>query len=152
MLKHIKQYLDRGLEWITVLVMGILVVDVVWQVITRFALNNPSNWTEELATYLMIWVGLLGAAVALRRRAHLGIDFFTLKLDERKRLFSEIFCFTLRNRFFRFGTVDRRHSTGYTHLSTGADCPGNRHQPGICISLRTDLGIFSHDVWYRISD
>ncbi|NIX00358.1 MAG: TRAP transporter small permease subunit, partial [Phycisphaerae bacterium] len=54
--------------------MGVLVIDVTWQVITRFVLKNPSSWTEELATYLLIWVGLLGAAVALHRGAHLGID------------------------------------------------------------------------------
>lgn len=91
MLKSVKRFLDVGLEGITALVMGILVIDVVWQVITRFLLKSPSNWTEELATYLMIWVGLLGAAVALRRRAHLGIDYFTQKLDKRKQLFSEVF-------------------------------------------------------------
>ncbi len=80
-LKKLKQALDRGLELLTAFSMGFLVVDVTWQVVTRFVLKDPSSWTEELATYLMIWVGLLGSAVALRRGAHLGIDYFVGKLQ-----------------------------------------------------------------------
>ncbi|MCB0261649.1 MAG: TRAP transporter small permease [Calditrichaeota bacterium] len=90
MLKQLKKSLDKGLETVTALVMGLLVLDVVWQVITRFVLKNPSNWTEELATYLLIWVGLLGAGVALRRRAHLGIDYFVLRLDPKSQFISAV--------------------------------------------------------------
>jgi TRAP-type C4-dicarboxylate transport system permease small subunit len=74
--------------------MGVLVVDVTWQVITRFIIKKPSNWTEELATFLMIWVGLLGSAVALNRGAHLGIDYFVGKLNPRKRLYTEVFVYS----------------------------------------------------------
>ena len=91
MLKKLKTGLDKSLEFVTAFSMAALVVDVTWQVITRFILNNPSSWTEEVATYLMIWVGLLGSAVALNRRAHLGIDYFVGKLDFKKRLITESF-------------------------------------------------------------
>jgi len=89
MLNKLKTGLDKSLEFITAVSMAALVVDVTWQVITRFILNDPSSWTEEVATYLMIWVGLLGSAVALNRRAHLGIDYFVGKLDFKKRLITE---------------------------------------------------------------
>lgn len=91
MLKALKKKLDQALEFLTALTMGVLVIDVTWQVITRFILKNPSNWTEELATYLLIWVGLLGAAVALHRGAHLGIDYFVGKFSPQKRLLTEMF-------------------------------------------------------------
>ncbi|MBN1421449.1 MAG: TRAP transporter small permease [Planctomycetes bacterium] len=54
--------------------MGISVVNVVWQVFTRYVLRNPSSYTEELARYLLIWIGLLGAAYATGRGMHLAID------------------------------------------------------------------------------
>lgn len=76
----VKAVLDRFLERLVAAVMAILTLDVTWQVVTRYILKHPSNWTEELATFLMIWVGLLGAAVALHRRAHLGIDYFVGRL------------------------------------------------------------------------
>lgn len=92
-LLKIKKILDFGLETLVAAVMGILVLDVTWQVFTRFVLRNPSSWTEELATFLLIWVGLLGASVALNRGAHLGIDFFVLKLSPQRRLYTELFVF-----------------------------------------------------------
>jgi TRAP-type C4-dicarboxylate transport system permease small subunit len=74
-------------------VVAILVADVLWQVFTRFILKSPSIWTEELATFMLIWVALLGAAVALSRGAHLGIDYFVGKLSIKTRLYTEIFVF-----------------------------------------------------------
>lgn len=68
------------LEGVLILLTTIMVMTVTWQVITRFLLNSPSSYTEELATYLLLWISLLGAAYALRRRAHLGIDVVTNKL------------------------------------------------------------------------
>lgn len=99
MLRTFKKGLDKSLELLTAISMGVLVLDVTWQVITRFILKNPSNWTEEFATFLMIWVGLLGAAVALNRGAHLGIDYFVGKLSTKKRLMTEIFVFICTGAF-----------------------------------------------------
>lgn len=93
-LGKIKRGLDRSLELLVALTMAILVVDVAWQVFTRFVLKAPSSWTEELATFLMIWVGLLGASVALNRKAHLGVDYFVGKLSPVKRCYSEIAVFS----------------------------------------------------------
>jgi TRAP-type C4-dicarboxylate transport system permease small subunit len=91
--RSIKKVLDRSLETLVMVVVAVLVVDVLWQVFTRFVLRNPSTWTEELAIFMLIWVSLLGAAVALNRGAHLGIDYFVGKLSPKKRLYTEIFVF-----------------------------------------------------------
>ena len=93
MLKTFKLILDKFLEFLTATVMAVLVIVVTWQVITRFIMNNPSSWTEELAIYLMIWIGLLGAAVALNRKAHLGIDYFVGKLSMKSYLITQLFVF-----------------------------------------------------------
>lgn len=92
-LRSIKKVLDRSLEFLVIVVVAVLVVDVLWQVFTRFVLKNPSTWTEELAVFMLIWVSLLGAAVALNRGSHLGIDYFVGKLSPKKRLYTEIFAF-----------------------------------------------------------
>ena len=89
----IRKGLDVVLEFIVIVVMGILVLDVTWQVFTRFIMKHPSHWTEELATFLMIWVGLLGASVALNRGAHLGVDYFVGLLSPRKKLYAESAAF-----------------------------------------------------------
>lgn len=78
-------FLTRLLEWTLILAMGVLVVDVLWGVLSRMLaswgfLHSQSSWTEELARYLMIWVGLLGASLAFEKGAHLGLDYFVGKL------------------------------------------------------------------------
>ena len=93
MIVKVKKALDKTLEILVMVVVAVLVVDVLWQVFTRYVLNNPSSWTEELAIFLLIWVALLGAAVALNRGAHLGIDYFVGKLDKKTRIYTEIFVF-----------------------------------------------------------
>lgn len=93
MFAKIKKILDRSLEIVVGVVVLALVLDVLWQVFTRYVLKNPSSWSEELATFLLIWVALLGAAVALNRGAHLGIDYFMGKLPARARLYTEVVVF-----------------------------------------------------------
>ncbi len=93
LLATLKRILDRSLEVLVMAVVAVLVLDVLWQVFTRFILNHPSTWTEELAVFMLIWVSLLGAAVALNRGAHLGIDYFVGKLPGRARLWTEVFVF-----------------------------------------------------------
>ncbi|MDY0354359.1 MAG: TRAP transporter small permease [Sedimentisphaerales bacterium] len=93
LVRTIKTILDRSLEVLVMVVVAVLVLDVLWQVFTRFVLDDPSTWTEELAVFLLVWVSLLGAAVALGRGAHLGIDYFVGKLPERTRLATEVVVF-----------------------------------------------------------
>ncbi|HEV58845.1 MAG TPA: TRAP transporter small permease [Phycisphaerales bacterium] len=92
-LGRVKKVLDAFLEILLTVVMGVLVLDVVWQVVARYVLGQPSSWSEELATFLMVWVGMLGASVALNRGAHLGIDYFVGKLPARVRVWTEIVVF-----------------------------------------------------------
>ncbi|MDN3637555.1 TRAP transporter small permease [Simiduia curdlanivorans] len=70
--------------------MTAIVLDVSWQVITRFVMTKPSSFTEELAGFLLIWIGILGAAYAFRLKAHLGLDLVTAKLTGRRAQVIEI--------------------------------------------------------------
>ena len=85
MILKVKRFLDKCLEVTVMVAVGILVLDVLWQVFTRKVLNDPSKWTEELAIFLLIWVALLGAAVAHWAKALiLASTTFVSKLPERK--------------------------------------------------------------------
>ena len=43
-------------------------------VIFRYFLNNPINWTDEVVTSLFVWTVFMGSAYAHRKHAHLGVD------------------------------------------------------------------------------
>jgi TRAP-type C4-dicarboxylate transport system permease small subunit len=78
---------DRALGWVLVALMGVAVVNVLWQVFTRFVLADPSSFTDELARYLLIWIGLLGASYAAGRQMHLAIDLLPTRLTGRPRFY-----------------------------------------------------------------
>ncbi|MBY7144476.1 TRAP transporter small permease [Virgibacillus sp. NKC19-3] len=52
-----------------------LVVLVFMQVVTRFIINYPLSWTEEISRYLMIYIVFIGSALAVRTNEHIAIDF-----------------------------------------------------------------------------
>mgnify|MGYP001132395780 FL=1 len=68
-----------------------MVLNVIWQVFTRFFTSSPSAFTNELARYLMIWLGVLGAAYISGKQEHVAIDFFVKKLNNSLRRFIDRF-------------------------------------------------------------
>lgn len=87
----IRQKIDKTLEFVLVAIMSILVIDVLWQVFSRYVLAAPSSFTDELAGFLLIWVGLLGAAYVAGKNEHLAIDLMLQKLKGAKKRRLQIF-------------------------------------------------------------
>lgn len=53
------------------------------QALGRYALDFSITWSEELSRFLMIWVSMLGGAVAARRHLHVGFEGLTNALPRR---------------------------------------------------------------------
>jgi len=81
----VKSVVDRLVGALLALLMGASVVAVLWQVASRYLLGDPSAFTDELVRYLLIWIGLVGAAYAFGQRQHLAIDLLPQRLDGRGR-------------------------------------------------------------------
>lgn len=73
-------------EIITVPLMAALLAILTWQIGTRWLLNDPSLWSEELARVLFMYMSLIGCAIAIKRSTHVNITFFSDKLPEKARL------------------------------------------------------------------
>jgi TRAP-type C4-dicarboxylate transport system permease small subunit len=76
----VKTILDRALTAVCVVLFAALVLDVTWQVFSRQVLGSPSGWSEELAKYLFIWLGLFGAALVFGERGHIAMDVVVRRL------------------------------------------------------------------------
>lgn len=87
----LRMYVDMILEKLLVLLMSILVIDVLWQVTSRYVLSSPSSFTDELAGFLLIWVSLFGAAYVTGRKEHLAIDLLIQKSNPKNKLRLELF-------------------------------------------------------------
>jgi TRAP-type C4-dicarboxylate transport system permease small subunit len=94
---RLKKAIDKFLEYLLVLVFSVLVIDVLWQVFSRFILSDPSSFTDELARFLLIWLSVLGAAYVTGQRLHLSIDLISNKLNEKQLLIVDLLiqCFIL---------------------------------------------------------
>lgn len=63
------------LSAVVVLSVGILVVPVMLQIVSRYTDLIPSYiWTEELARFLFIWTVMIGAMLGVRDSAHFDVD------------------------------------------------------------------------------
>lgn len=90
MMNKLRAAVDTVLAWTLTVLMGLSVLNVLWQVFTRWVLQDPSSYTEELARYLLIWIGLVGSAYAVGLKLHLAIELLPEKLDGRRRTWLEL--------------------------------------------------------------
>ncbi len=79
---QLRKTIDRILANFLVIIMAVMVLNVLWQVASRFLLGSPSSFTDELARYLMIWIGILGAAYVSGRNMHVAIDVLPNRLSK----------------------------------------------------------------------
>ncbi len=74
--------IDRALEVVLCVLLSLLVVDVLWQVASRYILASPSSVTDEIAGFLLVWVGLLGSAYCYGQGEHLAVDLLLQRVGE----------------------------------------------------------------------
>lgn len=82
MTMSVRKKVDKVLSYLLIAIMSVMVLNVLWQVFTRFVIGTPSSFTDELARYLMIWVGILGAAYAAGKDMHIAINVLTQKFNK----------------------------------------------------------------------
>lgn len=78
--------LNKIIEGMLVLIFSLLVLDVVWQVASRYLIGQSSSFTEEFARFALIWLTVLGAAyINGQKEGHLSMDFLLDKLQPRRK-------------------------------------------------------------------
>ncbi|MBM7502136.1 TRAP-type C4-dicarboxylate transport system permease small subunit [Brachybacterium muris] len=58
-----------------------MTVLVMIQIVTRYALNQPTAWTEELVRYALIWTSFLAASYAFLERRHMALSILPDRLS-----------------------------------------------------------------------
>lgn len=79
----IKYWMDKILSIACAILLSFMTILVLIQVFSRYVLNSPVAFTEELVRYSLIWTGFIGAAYAFSTREHMSLtlvrDKFTGK-------------------------------------------------------------------------
>ena len=63
-------------DWVTFALFWVLATIVFYQVFTRYVMDDPAGWTEEIARYFLVAVVFIGAAMSVRKNNHIQVDYF----------------------------------------------------------------------------
>lgn len=80
----------RLLEYICAALMALMVLFLFTQVVTRYALSDPPDWTEELARTVFLYATFVGGALAVARNMHLKIDSAVKLLPSRAQAWTRL--------------------------------------------------------------
>ena len=89
-LNQVKFVLDKILEVLGTVTLGIMSVLVVYQVVTRKVFNAPSAFSEALAQYLFVWMIMFGSAYVYGSLEHLTIDLLKDKFPPKVNMVVEV--------------------------------------------------------------
>ncbi len=108
-MKSARKILDTALKALAGISLLAMVLLTCWQVITRYILNNPSTWSEELVSYMFAWSTLFGAALVSGERGHMSIPVIVDRFGPCGRkvfhVFSEVVAFLFSAAILVFGGV-----------------------------------------------
>lgn len=90
-MKQLRKVLDNLLNILAGISFLAMVALTCWQVFTRYILQNPSSWSEELVSYLFAWMSLLGASLVVSERGHMNIPALVDKMGPGARKILNIF-------------------------------------------------------------
>lgn len=86
MFQAFERFVDRitAMTRLIMLVMTVCIFAIILvTVVTRYIFGFVFSWSEEVPRYLLVWIALLGTALAVDRREHIGFDAIFKRLPAR---------------------------------------------------------------------
>jgi TRAP-type C4-dicarboxylate transport system permease small subunit len=81
-LERVFDLIEQGLG---VLILLVMFISVLLQIFFRYVLQSPLTWTEEASRYSFIWIVLLGAAFAVRKKEHVVMEVLVNRFPDHVR-------------------------------------------------------------------
>ncbi len=69
-------------DLVLVILFSVILVTILVAVFFRYVVNHSLFWSDEVVRYLFVWFTLLGAALVLRDRRHIRVEFFVEHMPE----------------------------------------------------------------------
>ena len=79
-MKSVEKFLTHAMNAVIVSALALMVVMVFSNVVLRYLFNSGITASEELARFCFIWLVFVGSVVAMKERAHLGVDSLISRL------------------------------------------------------------------------
>ena len=81
----LKRILSNAVEWVCLVLMVVLSIDLLLGVFSRYVLVKTFTWYDEIARGCFVWLTMLGAAVGVKRQAHFRLHIIVDRLTPRLR-------------------------------------------------------------------
>ena len=104
-MQKLRHILNSGIFYFCSFILVIMVSDVSWQVLSRYILDEPASFTDEVARFSMIWLGLLGGAVLFGTNGHLAITILSDRCSEKYKRVWSLFIYILVIAFVCFSML-----------------------------------------------
>lgn len=88
-------FLDKFEDYSVTFLYLVMIVVIFFQVFFRFVIKASLPWSEELARYVMAWAVFIGASIAAKEGAHIGIDTIVARLPKKLERFMRTFAMAL---------------------------------------------------------
>ena len=82
-------------ENILFILMALIIVIMFVHVLFRYIFNQSLSWSEELAKFIFVWLTFLGAAICIKERIHIGVEFLVERLPAKWKRYLDLFQTTL---------------------------------------------------------
>ena len=90
-LRPISTAIKKGENFTGIFIILMMIVLMLLQVFFRYILRSALAWSEELNRLAMVWLGFIGACIAVREREHIKIEVLYQYVSERvKKIFRVI--------------------------------------------------------------
>ena len=84
-LAELGRWIENALIVVCGLLLCIMASSVFFEVLIRYVVHAPTAWTEETAQFVLVWYGLLAAAVGARKGVHFAIRWGVMRFNARTR-------------------------------------------------------------------
>ncbi len=85
-----KKLIDNFEEYLGATLFALMFFVLICQIIFRQILNTPLIWSEELSTFLYVYVAMLGIVIGVKHAQHVAIDFIYSKFNDKNKKFVNI--------------------------------------------------------------
>lgn len=89
-MKIVLDKLEKIILWILAILFTVMVIAFFYQIVLRFIFESGNPWAEELTRYTLIWMSMLGSAVATRRGRNMDVDFVVKRMPKTMKTINSI--------------------------------------------------------------
>lgn len=82
--------LNRKLILFCAILIGVMVIEATWQVVSRYVFNNPAAWTDEILRFQLIWLTMIGAPLSHGLNRIMEVTLFVDRMNPKKQRINKI--------------------------------------------------------------